>query len=371
MDGLSKIISGVASIFRDPTACLKPDVKDSPQDNQNSTKENKANAKDSHKYVDGDASSTAFTAAKPPLPTTQLVQKLSSSPGFVSIKPFNTGRMVTPAATLVGDAQGLSMGTSWRFFIQHEPSGTKLWFDMGISHDLSQYIPHIQALHQHFKAVPSERSIVQDTESLGVFPGDVKHIIVSHAHWDHLGPMPAEFSAADMIVGPGSKATCAPGWPADEHSKFDGRIWDATLRSHGLIELPPTSTDSDSTYWQPLGPFPHAHDFFGDGSLYLIDAPGHMEGNIAALCRVQMRETKKSKWVMLGGDCAHCNMFTYWPLAPFGKMPKAFFPSGTLHCDAHEARETIKKIALCKEQEGNDLLVWYAHAEFLEGAWEL
>ncbi len=53
---------------------------------------------------------------------------------YVSITPFDTGKMVTPSNTVVEEAQGTSMATSWRFFIKHEKSGTCLWFDMGISH---------------------------------------------------------------------------------------------------------------------------------------------------------------------------------------------------------------------------------------------
>ena len=40
-------------------------------------------------------------------------------------------------------------------------------------------------------------------------------------------------------------------------------------------------------------------DFFGDGSLILCDAPGHVVGNMCAVVT-----TDKGKAV-LGGDCAH------------------------------------------------------------------
>ena len=95
-----------------------------------------------------------------------------------------------------------------------------------------------------------------------------------------------------------------------------------------------------------------------------------MTGNIAALARVRTK-TKSTKWILLGGDCAHCNVFTYWPDAPFGKMPKELFPSGSLHECGNIARETIRRIAEIKTDLGNDFLVWYAHSDFLEGLWEL
>lgn len=105
-----------------------------------------------------------------------------------------------------------------------------------------------------------------------------------------------------------------------------------------------------------------------------------MPGNLAALCRVKLNPEARSKegeggrgwkWVLLAGDCAHCNLFTYWPEAPFGKMPRELFPSGCLHEDGEKARETIRWIGECKRNEGERVLVWYAHGDFLEGLWEI
>jgi len=291
----------------------------------------------------------------------------SAADATVTIKPFETGRMATPSNTLIENAQGASTATSWRFLINHPKSNTHMWFDMGISHDLRDYPSTIQAVHHHFKPLPSKNSITQDTEESGISPPDIKHVIVSHAHWDHLTPLPSTFTNANMICGPGSTALCSPGWPEVPSSKFDGRIWDSSIRTFPLSELPSTTSSKD---WQPLGPFPHAHDFFGDGSFYLIDAPGHMQGNLAALGKVYTKYGRV-KWIFLGGDCAHCNVFTYWPDAPFGRVPEKLFPSGTLHECQNNARETIHRIAKCKRNEGEDLFVWYAHGDFLEGAWEL
>lgn len=48
-----------------------------------------------------------------------------------------------------------------------------------------------------------------------------------------------------------------------------------------------------------IGPFP-AHDFYGDGSLYLLDTPGHWPGHLCALAR-----TTPDTFVFLGGDICH------------------------------------------------------------------
>jgi len=53
--------------------------------------------------------------------------------------------------------------------------------------------------------------------------------------------------------------------------------------------------------WETIGPFPNALDFFGDGSLYLVDAPGHLYGHVNCLVRTD----PASRWVYLGGDSCH------------------------------------------------------------------
>ena len=52
--------------------------------------------------------------------------------------------------------------------------------------------------------------------------------------------------------------------------------------------------------WVPFGTFDKALDYFGDGSMWIIQAPGHMPGNL--ICAVKIKE---GDWVILGSDCAH------------------------------------------------------------------
>ena len=121
--------------------------------------------------------------------------------------------------------------------------------------------------------------------------------------------------------------------------------------------------------WQPLGPYKNAHDFFGDGSFWILDAPGHCLGNLAALARVKSF-TGQTKWVFLGGDCFHCFHFVHHPDAPFGKGVKVT-PTDTFHEDEEVARDFIRQTAELKKGEGADALVWIAHTDSLEGVWEV
>ena len=47
----------------------------------------------------------------------------------------------------------------------------------------------------------------------------------------------------------------------------------------------------------------HAIDFFGDGSFYLLDTPGHAVGHMCGLARTTA--SPDATFIFLGGDCAH------------------------------------------------------------------
>ena len=52
--------------------------------------------------------------------------------------------------------------------------------------------------------------------------------------------------------------------------------------------------------WVRFGPFDRAMDYFGTGSLWIIQAPGHMPGNLAAAVKVL-----DGQWILLGSDGCH------------------------------------------------------------------
>lgn len=50
-----------------------------------------------------------------------------------------------------------------------------------------------------------------------------------------------------------------------------------------------------------IGQFP-AHDYFGDGSFYLLDSPGHAVGHLCGLVRTT---SNPDTFILLGGDVCH------------------------------------------------------------------
>lgn len=52
----------------------------------------------------------------------------------LSIAAFETGWMQIGASMAIDGLKGQLHGTSWRFFMEHAPTNTKFWFDLGVAH---------------------------------------------------------------------------------------------------------------------------------------------------------------------------------------------------------------------------------------------
>lgn len=130
-------------------------------------------------------------------------------------------------------------------------------------------------------------------------------------------PIHGMFPNATAWLGPGTLGRTGKGWPTDPDSSGFSEICDPEKRIGKVHEL-----SFDEAGWTSYPPFDRAFgrlspppdqtidvamadaecctiDFFGDGSLLLCDAPGHVAGNLCAVVA-----TEKGK-AILGGDCAH------------------------------------------------------------------
>jgi glyoxylase-like metal-dependent hydrolase (beta-lactamase superfamily II) len=194
----------------------------------------------------------------------------------------------------------------------------------------------------------------------------------SHAHWDHVFPVKDQLPNATFICGAGTLNIMKDHgyWPKNKESEYDERIWNPKHSELPIKELPPSPTASASfpqtDKWGKLGTFEKALDFFGDGSFYLIDTPGHLAGNISALCRARTQKGE-TRWILLAGDCFHSHHFVGLPDTPFGTI--SLVPSGCIHVDPETARDTIRRISALRESDPR-VRVWAAHAGLLEGYWE-
>lgn len=169
--------------------------------------------------------------------------------------------------------------------------------DLGIRKDW-QNLP--QPLLSRFSQIKFVIDVPQDVPTSlrngGIDPAsEIKDVLLTHIHFDHYGDT-KPFEGARFIVGSEGAQIAASGWPTDPKA-----VTPANLLPEGRTTfLSPHSSDSGHR-WAPIGPFPHALDWYGDGSLYIIDAPGHLPGHINVL----VRTSPDGGWVYLAGDTAH------------------------------------------------------------------
>lgn len=92
----------------------------------------------------------------------------------------------------------------------------------------------------------------------------------------------------------GSMEPLGRGYPADP----DSSVNEEEIKGHEWTELLKDPTRE----WKPVATFDRSLDWFGDGSFYLLDAPGHVLGHIAAMVRTT---ADPPTYMVLAGDAAH------------------------------------------------------------------
>lgn len=179
-------------------------------------------------------------------------------------------------------------------------------------------------------------------------PDTIDTIVLSHVHFDHTGDC-RKFPRAQLIVGPGTSAIAAPGYPKNHKSPFPGEPFEHP----SFREL---SLEKDT--WVSLPHGLRGHDLFGDGSFYLVDTPGHMPGHLSGLAR-----TGEDEWLLFGGDCCHHRdlLVETRPMS----VTVGPGPNPSFHKDPVVAKETMAKIRAL-EDDGSTLIL-LAHDALLEG----
>lgn len=109
--------------------------------------------------------------------------------------------------------------------------------------------------------------------------------------------------------------------------------------------------------WHATSFLPHTLDIFGDASVLIVNAPGHLPGHINLL--IQLSPTHQ---VYLAGDACHDRRLLTGDKA-IGEWQDAEGKTCCIHADKATALETIERIARL-EREGVEVV--FAH----DGEWE-
>ena len=122
-------------------------------------------------------------------------------------------------------------------------------------------------------------SVVDQLANLGVKPEQIQYVGISHYHADHTGQV-ASFPQATLLIGKGD--------------------WDAITapKPAAGVNAPPFA------HWVSGGgkvePQLNDKDVFGDGSVVILNTPGHTPGHHSLLVRL-----KEKGNVLISGDLVH------------------------------------------------------------------
>ncbi|KAI5843186.1 beta-lactamase-like protein [Tricharina praecox] len=259
-----------------------------------------------------------------PLPPASLNQS------FTTLHALEAGHLTLPRHLFISGASPTDRTTvpSLSFLITH-PSHGRLVFDLGIRNPISEYSTPIQAHIVSRQPVTTTPDVTLSLASLGITPDEIDTVVLSHVHWDHIG-RPSAFPRAQFLVGAGSLALLEHGLPGGgSHSNFERGL----LPRERTVEL---TVAGEAAGWKMIAGF-WMQDLFDDGSVFVVDAPGHLMGHVNLLVRT------REGWWYLGGDAAHDrgiltgeNEIGTWTVEGGG--------CGCIHQDKEMAEETLGKI---------------------------
>ncbi|KAF7527643.1 hypothetical protein PCG10_002607 [Penicillium crustosum] len=202
---------------------------------------------------------------------------------------------------------------SFSFLIHHPPSGSHVLFDLGLRKNWRTHLsPH---LLKEILAAPYDIHCTKDVADIlaehNISPDMIDTVIFSHHHWDHVGDTTRFPSSTRIMTGPGYKAKYLPGWPIDPAAT------ETTSDLYADRELIEINFEDRSSSLNIHGY--QAYDYFGDGSFYLLNAPGHTTGHLNALVRTTSASPgSDDTFILLGADTAHhCSVLrpsAYCPL---------------------------------------------------------
>jgi N-acyl homoserine lactone hydrolase len=212
---------------------------------------------------------------------------------------------------------GEHVSLSCNAYLIKRADGWTIW-DAGMEDSLAA-LPDGRIIAHDIRGI-AKRTIAGQLEEIGVAPKDVGTILLSHAHFDHVGNVRL-FPQARWVAQKAERDAMFGQNP--DRFGFLPHLYE-TLRSN-----PTEVVEGD-------------HDVFGDGSVRLISTPGHTPGHSSLLVRLP-----KTGPVILSGDVAHFEE----------SFERRYVPK--FNSDPVQSKAAMEKVEALMRREGAKL--WINH----------
>ena len=168
------------------------------------------------------------------------------------------------------------------FYVLEHPDGVAL-FDCGLA---AHMVDHDDRFRQRLRArgidasLTPEETVTSHLQRLGIDPVRVRHVVLSHLHFDHAGGL-SELPNATVVV---QRTEWAAGFDAETaaHYGLQKRFFDL---GHEVLQVE------------------GEHDVYGDGSVVCVPSFGHTPGHQSLRVR-----SEQGDHILVGDACYNCKV---------------------------------------------------------------